>query len=156
VALLWYARESTIRRSPEDVFDFLTDLRHELDWNPNAKHVEKLTDGPIRVGTRFRARWSGTGSTDVEVIGHDRPNTWATRSAVMGIEVIASGCVFAIAGGSRYTIRLELRPRGMARLLAPLAKILMERGEDRNMRRVRQALEAQARPSGGAGEAVRG
>jgi hypothetical protein len=155
VALLSYARESTIRRSPEDVFEFLTDLRHELEWNPNAKQVEKLTDGPIRVGTRFRARWSGTGSTDVEVIRHDRPNAWATRSTAMGIEVITSGSVSASAGGSRYTIHLELRPHGIARLLAPLAKILMERGEDRNMRLVRQALEAQTTPSG-AGEGVRG
>ena len=156
MALLSYARESAIRRSPEDVFDFLTDLRHELDWNPSAKHIEKLTDGPIRVGTRFRAQWSGTGSTDVEVIRHDRPNAWATRSAAMGIEVTASGSVFAIAGGSRYVTRLELRPRGIARLLAPLAKILMERGEERNMRLVREALEMQARPPGGAGKAVRG
>ena len=154
MALLSYARESTIRRPPEAVFDFLTDLRHELDWNPNAEHVEKLTDGPIRVGTRFRARWSGTGSTDVVVIHHDRPHAWATRSSAMGIEVIASGSVSAIAGGSRYTIRLELRPRGMARLLAPLAKVLMERGEDRNMRLVREALEAHAMPSS-MGEAVR-
>ena len=88
------------------------------------------------------------------VIHHDRPHAWATRSSAMGIEVIASGSVSAIAGGSRYTIRLELRPRGMARLLAPLAKVLMERGEDRNMRLVREALEAHAMPSS-MGEAVR-
>lgn len=154
VALLSYARESTIRRSPEDVFDFLTDLRHERDWNPSAKHVEKLTEGPIRVGTRFRAQWSGTGPSDVEVIRHDRPKAWATRSAAMGIEVIASGSVSAISGGSRYVTRLELRPHGIAWLLAPLAKILMERGEDRNMRLLREALEAQATPSSGMGEAT--
>ena len=51
--------------------DFLADLRHELDWNLDAKQVEKLTDGPVAVGTRFRAQWARTQPTDVEVIRYD-------------------------------------------------------------------------------------
>jgi uncharacterized protein YndB with AHSA1/START domain len=141
VALLSYAREATIDRPPEEVFDYLSDLRHELEWNPDAKEVEKLTDGPVGVGTRFRAQWSRTQPTEVEVIRYERPAAWATMSQAMGMEVIASGDVAPAPGGSRYAIHLELRPHGLARLLAPLAKVMMERGETRNMRLVREALE---------------
>lgn len=143
--LLSYTREATVARPPEVVFEYLSDLRHELDWNPNARHVEKLTDGPIRVGTRFRAQWSRTQPTEVEVIGYQPPRAWATRSIAMGIEVIASGEVHAAPGGCRYAIHLDLRPRGLARLLAPLAKLMMERGEARNMRLVRERIERRSR-----------
>ena len=65
---LSYRTETVIHRPPEDVFDFCSDLRSELQWNPKAKYVEKLTDGPVSVGTRYQARWSNSGPTAVEVI----------------------------------------------------------------------------------------
>jgi Polyketide cyclase / dehydrase and lipid transport len=144
LALLSYSREATIRRSPEEFFDYLSDLRRELDWNPDATQVEKVTPGPVDRGTRFRAQWSRTPPTEVEVIRHERPRAWATRSKAIGMEVIASGEVTAAPDGSRYAIHLDLRPRGLAWLLAPLAKVLMERTVARNMRLVRQALDHRA------------
>ena len=35
--------EIVIQSPPARVFDFCADLRNELIWNPNAKHVELLT-----------------------------------------------------------------------------------------------------------------
>ena len=65
-----------IQSPPARVFDFCADLRNELIWNPNAKHVELLTDEPIGVGTRFRARWTNAGEVTVEMIEFDRPRRW--------------------------------------------------------------------------------
>jgi uncharacterized protein YndB with AHSA1/START domain len=53
---LAYRTETVIHRPPEEVFEFCSDLRSELQWNPKVKYVEKLTDGPVGVGTRYRAR----------------------------------------------------------------------------------------------------
>jgi hypothetical protein len=47
VKALSHSTEMVIRRAPEDVFDFCSDLRSELQWNPKVKSVEKLTDGLI-------------------------------------------------------------------------------------------------------------
>jgi hypothetical protein len=44
---LSYSIKSVIRRSPEGVFDYCSDLRSELHWNPKVKYIEKLTDGPV-------------------------------------------------------------------------------------------------------------
>ena len=74
---LAYRTETVIRRSPEEVFDFCSDLRSELRWNPKAKYVEKLTDGPVGVGTRYRARWANSGPTTVEVVQFDQALTAA-------------------------------------------------------------------------------
>ena len=53
MSALSYRTETVIRRPPQDVFAHCSDLRSELQWNPKANYVEKLTDGPVRVGTRY-------------------------------------------------------------------------------------------------------
>ena len=55
-----------IRCTPEQAFDYLSDMRNELEWNPAVESVEKLTDGPVGVGTRFRAKWKGGPPVEVD------------------------------------------------------------------------------------------
>lgn len=137
---LSYVREMDIPRSADDVFAFCSDLRNELRWNPDAKSIELLTDPPIGVGTRFRARWTGAPSAVVEIVAWDPPRSWETRSRTMGMEARTVGLVEPTAGGSRYRITVELRPSRITRLLARLAIGMMERREDRNMARIRASL----------------
>ena len=44
--------------------------------------------------------------------------------------------------GARYTADLELHPRGLAWLVAPLALLAMRRQDQQHMQRIREALEA--------------
>jgi hypothetical protein len=62
--------ENTVQidRSPEEAFDYLVDLRNELEWNPGVQSMEKLTEGPIGVGTRFLAKWKQSQLIEVECI----------------------------------------------------------------------------------------
>jgi hypothetical protein len=101
VSRLGYAVTTRIDRPVPEVFDFLSDIRNELAWNPDAKSVEKLTDGPIGVGTRFRALWARTGSVEVEMVGFDPPRAWATRSAAMGMDVTATGRLEEVGDATR-------------------------------------------------------
>jgi Polyketide cyclase / dehydrase and lipid transport len=139
---LSYSTETLIRRAPEDVFDYCSDLGSELQWNPNAKYVEQLTDGPVGVGTRYRARWSNSGPTAVEVVRFDRPRSWETYATARGMGVRFRGTVTDAAPGARYTAYLELHPKGLAWLLAPLALLAMRRQDQQNMQRIREALES--------------
>ena len=47
--------EVRIHRPVEQVFDFVADERNEPTYNRHMAISEKVTDGPIGVGTRFRA-----------------------------------------------------------------------------------------------------
>ena len=141
---LSYRTETVIHRPPEDVFDFCSDLRSELQWNPKAKYVEKLTDGPVSVGTRYQARWSNSGPTAVEVIRFDPPRRWETTTRAPGMNVRFQGTVTDATPGARYTASLELHPKGLARLVAPLALLAMRRQDQQHMHRIRQALESSA------------
>src|SRR3954464_11205510 len=49
-----------IARAPDDVFAFFTDPANLSAWQ-DAEEVEQLTEGPVRVGTRFREVHKGMG-----------------------------------------------------------------------------------------------
>lgn len=142
--MLSYSRSTTIRRPPEVVFDFLSDLRHELEWNPDAIRVDKLTDGEVGPGTRFMAKWRRTRPTQVEILSFDRPRSWTTRSAALGMTIDTLGVVSPHADGALYTVTISASASGLASLVAPLALRMMERGEARNMAAIRSALESGA------------
>src|SRR6266511_214987 len=65
--------EVEIARRPEDVFDYLTDVTNEVAWNPRTRRVEKLTPGPIGLGTQFEAEWIKGNPTIVEYARFERP-----------------------------------------------------------------------------------
>ena len=141
MAVLSYLSHVVIEASPSDVFDFCSDLRNELAWNSKADVVEKLTDGPVDVGTRYRAHWSNAGDVIVEMIEFDRSRSWATRSSARGMDVLVRGTVGEEDGRTRYTAHVSVHPRGLARLYAPLAVRAMRRQEAANMRLIKNALE---------------
>ena len=142
VSALAYSTETVIGRSPEDVFDYCSDLRSELQWNPKVRYIEQLTDGPVGVGTRYRARWANSGPATVQVVAFDRPRSWETTATARGMRIRFQGTVTGAAQGARYTASLELQPEGRARLVAPLAVLAMRRQDQQNMRRIREALES--------------
>jgi hypothetical protein len=52
------------------------------------------------------------------------------------------GTVTDTAPGARYTASLDLHPKGLARLVAPLALLAMRRQDEKNMHRIQEALES--------------
>lgn len=149
MSLLSYTVEETIDRSPVEVFDFCSDLRNEQVWNPTLEYVEKLTGGPVGVGTRFAARWSNTGRLVVEVVGFDPPRMWETRSRAGGLMVTVQGRLSDLAPGTRYETTVGVEAMGLARLYAPLALIGMRRREPENLQHIKNTLEAGTLTSSG-------
>jgi hypothetical protein len=71
-----------IARTPHDVFDFLADQGNEVLWNPDCVSMEKLTDGPVGVGTRFRAKWKQGPAVESVCTRFDVLTFGSTRTAV--------------------------------------------------------------------------
>ena len=145
-ARLSYRRDVDIAAPTEAVFDLCADLRNELEWNPDARSIEKLDDLPLGEGTRFKARWAGGPETRVRVVRYERPRTWTTESDALGLTVRTTGTLERAGDRTRYTVVLELRPRGASRLIAPLVLRSMRRREGTNLERIKAVAE---RTSGG-------
>ncbi len=130
-----------LARRPEEVFDYLSDLRSEKQWNPKMQLVEAITDGPPRVGSKFRAKWQGSPVTIVEYTSYERPKAWGTTAPSKSFTVDFSGTVTPTATGSRLDVRMEVIPHGPVRLLLPLIRWWMQRQELDNMRFIKGKLE---------------
>jgi hypothetical protein len=106
--------------------------------------VERLTDGPVDVGTKFRAKWKQGPAVVTEVTVFDRPRTW---TYVNGGSI---SCVLKITleptsgGGTRLTSRGLWKPNGLARLFFPVFIRVMRKAEVQVVANARRALEASA------------
>lgn len=75
--------EILINRPVQQVFDFVADQRNEPIYNPRMLRSEKITDGPIGIGTRFRATArSGRRVVEmlIEVKEYDRARRFGVRT----------------------------------------------------------------------------
>jgi Polyketide cyclase / dehydrase and lipid transport len=139
----WVTVENAIEicRSPEDVFDYLTDITKEAGWNPRTRRAEKLTPGPIGLGTRFGAEWIKSNPAIAGYVGFERPMTWASIARSRRLNATGEGRISPTEQGSRVIVRTKLQPKGLLGLLLPLMRRTMHEREDQNLDRVKAILE---------------
>jgi hypothetical protein len=130
-----------IQRSPDEVFDYCTDLGREPEWNPRTRRIEKLTEGPIGLGTRFEGEWIKGDPMTIEFVRFQRPTTWASVGRSRQLLATSEGQVFATPGGARLVLRMQLQPQGPLRFLMPMLGPIMRRREAGNLRAIKTALE---------------
>jgi uncharacterized protein YndB with AHSA1/START domain len=134
--------EQVIGRSPEVVFDLLADARNEVEWNNWARRVEKVSDGPVGLGTRFRANIKNMGQIEFELSEYDRPNRLQQHASQGSGESWHTYQLDAVPGGTRVSQRANFEPRGTMRFLAPLMQPMMRRHLHQMERGLRQRLES--------------
>jgi polyketide cyclase/dehydrase/lipid transport protein len=137
-----------IRRSREDVFDYVTDISREFEWNPRTKRVVKLTDGPVGVGTCWEGEWIAGDPMLIDYVAFDRPATWRSIGRSRGLLVTNEGRVDPTSDGALLTLHVELEPHGRLRLIAPLLGWLMRGRERQNVAAIKERLERGARNGG--------
>jgi uncharacterized protein YndB with AHSA1/START domain len=130
-----------IRRSPEEVFDYCTDLGREPEWNPRTRRIDKLTDGPVGLGTRYEGEWVKGDPMTIEFVRFQRPTSWATVGRARRLVASAEGQIWPTPGGAHLALRTRLQPQGALRLLRPVLGPIMRRREDRNLQAIKAALE---------------
>lgn len=133
-----------IRCSPEEAFDYLSDHRAELEWNPKCEVMEKLTDGPVGLGTRYRAKWKSSPLVELETVAYDRPHSWTMHNGGP-IEVTLTGRFEPVPEGTRLDADFDPRPHGWFRLVFPIFLLVIRREEKANMGHLRDALERRVR-----------
>jgi uncharacterized protein YndB with AHSA1/START domain len=121
----------SVARSPEAVFDYLTDPAHLAEWQTSKTSVEPLTEGPMRQGSRVRERTKPPMGPEfeqvVEFTEFDRPNRVHTH-IVEGPQPIDGTWTFEAAdGGTRVYFLAEGELRGAMRFAGPLVAPMLRR-----------------------------
>ncbi len=112
---------------PEEVFDYIADVRNELRWQKDMKRAEKVTEGPLGEGTVFETDYRLFGPMRLVLQDVRRPEhlVFVGEGPRMRMHFVLD--VAARAGGSRVTFQLDMRPAGPLTLLAPLLRIGLPR-----------------------------
>ena len=141
--------EILVKRSIEDVFDFIADERNELRYNPRMLRVEKLTAGAVGPGTRFRAETrTGRKNADmtIELTTYERPNRLGSSTHLATMEIDGMLTFDAAPGGTRMHWSWNLQPRGFLKLLTPIVARIGRRQERTIWTNLKQFLEEEATP----------
>jgi hypothetical protein len=124
--------EIVIARPVEEVFEFVTDERNEPRYNPRMLRAEKLTPGPIGVGTRFRAEMKTRprpAEMTTEFTGDERPRRLALKTHLATMEIHGTPTFEPVSDGTRMRWNWEVEARGPLKLLDPFIARLGQRQE---------------------------
>lgn len=138
--------EVGISRPPEEVFDYCSDHRHEPQWNPMMTRIEKLTDGPIGIGTRYAAEFAKAPPMVMECTRYQRPAAWSLTGNSRALTARGGWRVLPTAEGSRLVMRTEMELHSLLKLLSPLLRRQIQPMFQRDLRNIKARLEA-ARPA---------
>jgi uncharacterized protein YndB with AHSA1/START domain len=120
-----FEQELSIRRPPEDVFDYVVDPSKLASWQIHKTHVEPLTDGPPRQGFLVRERTKPPGAKEfeqvVEFSEFERPRRFGVH-IVEGPQPIDGTWTFTPDGDGGTLVRcvVEGSLRGPQRFLSPI------------------------------------
>jgi carbon monoxide dehydrogenase subunit G len=120
-------REFEVARPVQEVFSYLADVTNEANWNPWAKWVRKIGEGPIGRGSLFRGSYQGFGELDQDLSEYEPPRRVTYHSVPKGMDEARMSFELEATGGStRVRIVGVARPAGLLKLMEPMMSLRMK------------------------------
>ncbi|MGH7149210.1 MAG: SRPBCC family protein [Planctomycetota bacterium] len=139
---------------PEKVFQAAADFRGAPGRIRGIKRIEVLTEGPVRVGTRFKEtrKMFGKEATEtMEVVAFDPPNGYTLACESHGCRYRTEFRFKGNAGGTRVEMAFEATPltflaKAMGFLMAPMIKSVSKL-VDQDLKDLKASVEGKAAPA---------
>lgn len=141
--------EIVINRPVKEVFDVVADERNEPRFNPGMRRAEKISEGPIGVGTRFRAEVVSMGrpvEMVIEYTGYERPRRLASTTHMSSMDIRYTLTFEPVPEGTWMRWSGDLEPHGIFKLMSPMVARLGRRQERRIWTGLKWLLEGQGPP----------
>jgi len=142
-------RSVTIARPPAEVFDHISDVRNDPSWHTDVLEARSSTDD-VREGTVFdvRVKPSMGVSEGTMTVARLEPGHLVEFRGRMGrMEPTVTNICDPVAGGTRVTRRVDLRPPGPMRLASPLIARMIGRSNEGFLANLKRLLEARPESS---------
>ncbi|MER7461355.1 SRPBCC family protein [Streptomyces sp. NPDC097981] len=136
-----------ISRSPEDVFEYVTDPTHLPEWQDSAVSARPLDGAPLHVGSKVavtRRMGKREFPMTMEVTELDPPRSWHIQGVDGPVRGDVRGTIEPLDGGkrSRVTLDLDFEGHGIGKVVAPLVvKPYARREMPRNEEKLKHLLE---------------
>lgn len=132
-----------LNRPVEQVFAFLAEYQNLRTWQSDLIENEQLTEGPLRVGTRFReVRRTGPGKSEIHgEITDFEPNKRFSTKTTTKPQVKVSYSLEGENGGTRLNYKFVMFTSGMMRLLEPMIAGSIKKDTELDFQKLKQILE---------------
>ena len=130
-------RTQVISRPVEDVFAAVADAGNFAAWNPTIKSSRRLDEGEIGEGSRFEWKLRGFGKVIQEFQEFSRNERVRIVPQLTSLSGGHRFLLTAAGEGTRVDHELEMVPKGVFRLFAPM----IARTGRRNLRDTAEALQ---------------
>jgi uncharacterized protein YndB with AHSA1/START domain len=147
--------EIVINRPVDEVFDFVADERNEPRYNPRMLRAEKLSPGPVGLGSQFRAvMQSGPRRVvmTIEFTGYERPRRLASTTRLSTMEIRGTLTFDPVPAGTRMQWAWQVEPRGLLKLVTPVVARMGQRQEQTIWAGLKRVLEGHEAPASTAAE----
>ncbi len=151
-------RSVVVFRLPEEVFAFVADLRNDPRWVWTLAEVRKTSEGPPGVGTTFLTvpRFLGRLiEAPEEVTGYEPNRRLDTEGGLGPLRYTGSRIVEGVAGGTRFTIKFEVRLGGFLVVAGPIFAPLARRQLETEFASLKDVLEGRSPAAKGRGKAAK-
>jgi uncharacterized protein YndB with AHSA1/START domain len=144
-----FEEDVVIRRPQNKVFEFIADGEKANQWNSAVKHVEKLSDGPIELGTRFRMLrelpW-GKVENEYEIIEYVPSSKITIKTTSGPTPFVYKYALSPIEGGTRLALEGEGDTSDVTHVPGFLMKVAVKRGVRANLEKLKEILEGPSGP----------
>ncbi len=137
--------ETTIERSPDEVFAFAGDPSNAPTWYANIRSVDWQTEPPVAVGSRmdFVAHFLGRRIAYTYEVAELVPGQRMVMRTADGPFPMETTYTWEPSGsGTRMTLRNRGNPSGFSTVAAPLMEIAMRRATSKDLARLKALLES--------------
>lgn len=147
-----FHRDVVVERAPTTVFDYATDLDRASRWMPSIVRIERLDEGPLRPGSRFRETRAHKGkerTAVIEVTEHERPKVHAAQAKAIGVTALYR-FRFTPEGARRTRVDLDATCEGrfLGKLFAGMLAKFMEKEDGDLLQRLKTAIESETPAEG--------
>jgi hypothetical protein len=122
-------RVKHVNAARELVFAVASDVEHWPSVFRVVERIERLTEGPMRVGARFRETRDVGGrqrTAEFEVTEFDRPHRFVTQASMCGSLITYEHRLIPDIAGTLVELTLTTKPVSVpAKVMSPLAALMM-------------------------------
>jgi uncharacterized protein YndB with AHSA1/START domain len=139
------AESIVIARPPDEVFQYVADLRNEPIWHVDIASVPSETEPVPIVGKSYPLKFKPfLGKTDGMFTAIDvEPGARVVYQAdFAGLQPRITYTVEREGEGTRFTRAVEMQPKGLKVVMTPMMAIMVPRRNKTFVRNLKQALES--------------
>ena len=132
-----------VRRPAQEVFAFLADFRHDLQWRSQLVGVERTSAQGGLGGTWRQMAWAGPRrvTSEYAVTVYQPPHRLSFRSTAGPADVAGDYQLQPDGDSTRVAFTASFQPRGLLRTLEPALDPLVRLGARADLRRLATVLQ---------------